>query len=280
MNEATRLRVDLARRNAARFAADPNVKAIMLVGSVAHGVADDFSDVDCTVFCERALSAATYDAICAEARQSGGDLYYGSPSEGFAVYQYVEGIRCDFGFETIASAERSFAEMLDQPDTDLVKQLVAGGVVSGFSLYGAEWLAPWQARLAHYPPGLGPAMVRQYLRFHPRWVLEKMGVERGDWLFLHEAFLEAERNILGILCGLNHLYHPGKLKGAAWTIDRMSHKPPDLLARFERILRDEPTQAVEQLIGLIYETLALIEAHLPEVDTSRNRRILQMVLRK
>jgi hypothetical protein len=280
VNSATQARIDLARRNAARFTEDPNVKAVMVVGSVAHGMADDNSDIDCTVFTERPLRQEEYEAICAAAKESGGDLYYGTPTDGFAVYQYVEGIRCDFGFETIESAERSHAEFLEQPNTDPIKQLVAGGFLDGIALYGEDWIAGWQARLAHYPDGLAAAVVRKHLRFHPYWVLEKMGRDRDEWLFFYEALLEAEQNILGILCGLNRLYHPGKVKGVAWTIGKMAIKPPELLLRLEQILRGEPGLAIGRLRELLDEMLALVDAHMPEVSTARTRTVLAMELRK
>jgi nucleotidyltransferase-like protein len=280
MNEATRTRIELARRNATRYAEHPNVRAIMVVGSVAHGLADDNSDIDCTIFYDRSPSEQEFDAICAAAKRSGGDLYYGTPDDGFAVYQYVEGIRCDFGFETIESAERTFADLLERPDTDPIKQLVAGGFLDGLPLYGEAWIAGWQARLANYPPALGPAMVRKHLRFYPRWVLEKMGFERGEWLFLYEALIEAEQNILGILCGLNQRYHPGKVKGIAWTIGKLAVKPPELLPRLEQVLRGEPDLAIGRLSELIDETLTLVETHMPEIDTARTREVLAMQLRK
>jgi hypothetical protein len=280
MNDATLARIDLARRNAARFTQNPNVRAIMIVGSVAHGMADDNSDIDCTIFTEHPLSQGEYDAICAEARESGGDLYYGTPADGFAIYQYITGIRCDFGFETIESAEKSHTEFLEKPDTDPIKQLVAGGFLDGMALYGQDWIGSWQAQLARYPNGLGAAMVRKHLRFHPYWVLEKMGLDRGEWLFFYEALLEAEQNILGILCGLNQLYHPGKVKGIAWTIAKLVITPPDPLSRFEQILRGDAGLAVGRLRELLDETLALVDAHMPEVSTARTRAVLAMELRK
>ena len=280
MNDATQARIDLARRNATRFTQDPNVKAIMIVGSVAHGMADDNSDIDCTIFTERPLSQAAYDSICARARESGGDLYYGTPVDGFAIHEYIEGIRCDFGFETIESAEKSHTEFLEQPDTDAIKQLVAGGFLDGIALYGEDWIATWQARLACYPDGLAEAMVRKHLRFHPYWVLEKMGLDRDEWLFFYEAVLEAEQNILGILCGLNRLYHPGKVKGIAWTIGKLAIKPPDLLPRLEQILRGDSSLAIGRLRELLEETLALVDTHMPEVSTVRTRTVLAMELRK
>jgi hypothetical protein len=280
MNEATRVRLDLARNNAAGYAANPNVKAIMLVGSVARGLADDSSDIDCTIFYQARPAEAEFDAICEAARASGGDLYYGTPDEGFAVYHYIQDIKCDFAHETIEAAERPFVELLEKPDTDTVKQLVAGGFLDGLPLYGQDWVEGWKAKLAAYPPGLAEAMVRKHLRFHPRWVLEKMGVERGEWLFVYEALLEAEQNILGILCGLNRLYHPGKVKAIGWTIDKMNVKPPDLLARLERILRGDAGAAVGPLNELIEETLALVETHMPEISTARTREVLAMRLRK
>ena len=71
MNDATQARLELARRNAARFIQNPNVKAIMVVGSVAHGMADDNSDIDCTVFVERPRMQQPFP--CRQADRRGGN---------------------------------------------------------------------------------------------------------------------------------------------------------------------------------------------------------------
>jgi hypothetical protein len=122
--------------------------------------------------------------------------------------------------------------------------------------------------------------VKKHLRFYPRWVIEKMGVERNDLLFLYESFVEAAENIIGILCGVNRLYHPGKLKGSEWTISQMRAAPPELLSRLEALFQQEPWVAAGELHGLIGETLDLLEREMPEIDTARTRRVLAMELRR
>jgi len=281
MNEATKIRLELAQRNAARYAANPNIKAILLTGSVVQGGADDYSDIDTSLYYEGGPTEAEFQAACEAARASGGDLHYGTAEEGFAVYEYIEGIRCDFGHGSMAQVEAMMQDFLETPDLeDMNKQIAISGFLDGVPLYGEDWIKAWQAKLAAYPPGLGPALVKKHLRFHPYWVLEKMGVARRDHLFLYETLVTAARNILGILCGLNQCYYPGKLKGMAWTISKMRLKPNNLLARLEQIFLADPAAAVAQLRELIEETLALVETHMPNVDTSRVRRILPMVLRK
>ena len=273
-------RLALAQRNVYRYAVDPHVKAAMVVGSVAHGMADDSSDIDTTLFYDEPMGQAQYDSIVARARNSGGDLYYGTPRDGFAIYEYIDGIRCDFGYSTIAEAEKPMQAMLDQPDTDSNKQVVISGFVSGIALYGHSWVEGWQAKLRNYPSGLAEALVRKYLRFHPRWVLDKLGLERNESIYVAELLLESEENIFGILCGLNRLYHPGKVKGIAWSLAQMSIKPPQLLERAERAWKVDQREAVGIVSGLIDETLALVETHMPSVSTERTRTVLAMILRK
>ena len=72
MNKATEVRLDLARRNAERYAQNPNVQAILLVGSVSRGTADDYSDVDCSIYYAETPTEEQYQALCEQAIASGG----------------------------------------------------------------------------------------------------------------------------------------------------------------------------------------------------------------
>jgi len=114
-------------------------------------------------------------------------------------------------------------------------------------------------------------MVKKHLRFRALWVLENYGVKRDDVLFLSEELLYAVKNILGVLLGLNQLYHPVNsvpLKGMDKFINKMAIAPDNLSFRLKRIFREEPHAAVYQLGELIEETFALVENHMPEVDTT------------
>ena len=49
MNEISKVRMELARKNAGHLMDDPNVIAMLVTGSVAKGIADDNSDIDTIV---------------------------------------------------------------------------------------------------------------------------------------------------------------------------------------------------------------------------------------
>lgn len=278
MNEISKQRIELAKRNFEMFK-DPNVIAAAVTGSVAKGYADDNSDIDTIILRYNPFKQEEFDKIIDDAQKSGGDLYHGSPDEGFACYYYIEGIKCDFGFGDFRETEQLINDMFEKPEIDLVKHLQISGLVDGYILYGHDWFNKLLSKAANYPKDLQVMMVKHHLKFHPRWVLEKMAVERGDVLFYHESLVEITGNMIGILCGLNKKYHPGKLKGVEWSIEQMPVKPDNFFNRYNRVFSAGKNSAVNEIYKLVEETLDLVDMYLPEVSTERNRKILGMKLR-
>jgi hypothetical protein len=278
MNEPTQVRLALAQRNAEAIATDPRVKGVLVVGSVAKGYADHHSDIDTSIYYEALPSEAEFNAICERAIASGGGVFGGTASEGFAVYEYIDGIRCDFGHILASEAEAEVRSFLQAPTVDDNNTLIKiSGLHDGVPLAGAAWIDSWRCLLNDYPPSLAEALLKKHLRFYPRWILEKLGIKRGDQLFLYEALLEGATNVFGVLCGLNRLYHPGKIKGMAWSVAKMKQTPPNLMARLDQIFSVEPAEAVDMLHRLIPETLTLVETYMPEVSTQRVRTLLSKV---
>lgn len=269
MNAFTEQRLAIARARVVPFINDPNIRAIMVTGSVADGHTDDASDIDIILFLEQAVSEEVFQAACDSAIQSGGGVHFGTAKDGFAVYEYIDGIRVDLGFNFIAETEEIVTGITERAETDLVHQLVVTGIQKAVVLHGEALIAGWRARLAQYPPALGEAMIKTYLRFHSRWIMQRMGVERDETMWMNEVFLDAAKNLVAALCAVNGLYHPGKWKGVGHTIDKMQHKPDRLLARLEGMFTAPLAQAVIDLDALILEVIALVETRLPQVDISR-----------
>ncbi len=279
MNEISKSRLALAKKNLERFKS-PDLLASMVTGSVAKGCADEHSDIDTLLIYKESLSASEFERIIKEAKESGGDFYHGTPEEGFAVYYYFEGVKCDFGFGNYRETEKLISEMLENPEVDLIKHLQIAGFLEGIALCGDDWIKKWKEKALQYPEELGVMLVKHFLKFHPRWVMDKMAVDRNDALFYHESLLEVIGNIIGILCGLNKIYHPGKLKGVEHTIESMKIKPDNFIDRYRNVFKLQGEDAVNELYDLIGETIALIDKHLPEVSTKRTREIQKMILRK
>jgi len=272
MNNHSLLRLQLAQARAEVLATDPNIIAMAVTGSVADDRADDTSDIDLLVFTQAPLSEAAFKQMCDAAIASGGGIHGGTATEGFAIYEYMQGVRCDLGFDTVGQAESVMRSVLEATEINLVNQLIVSGFLKAIPLHGQDWIDGWKARLSAYPPALAALMVKQHLKFYPRWIIQKMGVDRHEKMFLYENYLEAGKNIVAVLCGLNRVYHPGKWKGIAGTINQLTIAPPGLLSRLEGLFTAAPAAAAADLDALIEETFALVEAHMPAVDAAAIRK--------
>ena len=280
MNEVSKKRLEQAAKNIQLFSGF-DIRAAAVTGSIAKGYGDENSDIDTIVMLNNNLTQAEFDKVVSDAKASGGDFYHGSPEEGFAVYYYIDGIRCDFGFGHYSGTEKLINEMLEKPEVELMKHLQISGLIDSYILKDTNWLKPHIEKAENeFPRELQVMLVNQFKRFHPEWAIEKMTIGRGDILYYYDSLVEMIGNIIGILCGLNRFYHPGKLKGVEHTIERMNIKPKDFISRYKYVLNAEKYAALKELFNLVRETFDLIDEHLPEVSTVRSREVLEMVLRK
>jgi Nucleotidyltransferase domain len=272
MQEPNERRLALARRMASICATYPGVRAIALTGSVARGEADEASDIDLLLYYNTLPAEEELQATRAQVGGSERIFFVGDPKEGSFVESYtVDGVKHDFAHVTIPTWERDMAEVLEQHHCDSPMQKALAGLLDALPLYGTELIEAWKARAARYPDALAEAMVKRHLRFYPLWVPERHAADRDDLLFLYEILTEAERNVLGVLMGLNRVYHWGEYKRMDSFLARLPIAPNDLSARLKAILRAEPNAAVQQLGTLIDETFALVEMHMPQVNVAEAR---------
>lgn len=278
MNEHSIERLALAQRVVAELAEKPWLAAAMVAGSVAHNSADTFSDVDILLFASRHLTADEMAEERAIAERMGGGFYGGSPEEGFALWRVEEGTRCDLSFGLVEHTEQMIEEITTQPAVNTTAQLIVGGFQSGIPLYGVEWTERWQERARHYPEPLARLMVEEHLRQQPCHIWRGMGAARGDVLFLHESFLRLVDRLVAVLCGLNRVWHPGKLKGLGYTLGQFTIAPLEFEQRIGKLFTADLQSAVETAVSLVEEVFALVEQEMPEVDVggARSRFAMQL----
>jgi hypothetical protein len=263
----------IAQRNAATIARDPNVAAVLVMGSVARGDADRFSDIDTAVYYHEPPTEADFTRIRDVAVATGGGLHGGSHERGFAVYAYADGgVRCDFAHASLGQWERDVAAVLERFEADSPMQKVLGGVLEGTPLYGDAVIMDLKAKAA-YPEGLRTAMVEKHLGFWPTELMRRMIADRGDLLWLNEVLVEAQKNVLGMLMGLNRLYHWGEYKRLDALASGLPIAPERFADRLRAAQRAAPEAAIDAIGEIADETLTLVERHLPavEVATARNR---------
>jgi hypothetical protein len=269
-NEIAKRRA-LAEIVAPAYAANPKVVGVLLAGSVARGIADQFSDIEIDIFWQ---APPTDEDRSAPIERAGWPTVYRHVDENeWADGFLIAGVKVDTSQFLVSTLDRWLDDVLVRADTEPEYQVRITAIQHGQPLYGAGLIERWRAKTAAYPDALAHAMAAEYGGFRPRYLLEMLAA-RDDLLLLHQDLVAAEQQILSVLMGVNRMYAPHPFhKWLDWEIGQLKIAPPNLNRRLRQILRAEPCAAVDQLGELIEETFALIEQYLPEFDTSAARAV-------
>jgi len=269
-SEVTKRRA-LAEVIAPAYAANPKVAAVLLAGSVARGLADQFSDIEIDIYWH---TPPTDEDRSAPIERAGWAPVYRHVDENeWADGFLIEGVKVDTSQFLVSTLDRWLDAVMIRADTEPEYQVRITAIQHGRPLYGADLIERWRAQTAAYPDTLAHAMVAQHLEFRPRYLMEMLAT-RDDVLMLHRCLVEVEQLIMDVLMGVNHVYAPHPYhKWLDWEVSQLRIAPPDLNRRLRQVLCAEPRAAVDQLHELIEETFALVERHLPDFDTSAARAV-------
>lgn len=251
------------------YATMPQTKAILSIGSVSYGIVDDSSDIDLALYYDELPSDDQLrDAMIANGAEKL-NWQLGSREDGGLIDSYtVHGVECQFAHTTLASMERDMDSILVGLDVDSPFQKALSGVMAGIPIMGSGLIGQYQARAANYPSELRLAMVKRFLNFQPLWAIESRMADRDAELWRRQALVEGAFNLLGVLAGLNRLYFSTfQFKRMGEFIDHMEFKP-DLLSDRIAVVFGGNQGASQEYRSLVAEAVALVEEHLPEIDTS------------
>ena len=271
MNEASRWRLDIARRLAEFFAPNPKVEAAVVGGSVARGIADADSDLDSLYFCSELPTQEELEAIAA--KTPGKNWLFNPGKGGIGVECRIGRARVEVAHVLTQRMEDQLADVVERFDTDPAKHKSVGGMLDAVPLYGEARVRRWQEKAAAYPDGLALAMVNRHLHFLPLWILRDYTRARQSPLYQYELLCKAQSDILGVLCGINRLYHPYEFKWLDYYVGRMPVAPADLAERLKEVFALEPHEAMTRMGGLIEEVFDLVEEHLPAAKLAEARQV-------
>jgi predicted nucleotidyltransferase len=274
MNEASQYLRKLADQAARACIIHAKPRAILLTGSVAEGRSDEHSDIDLITYFDELPASDQIQAV----RQEIGSTEFrelGRDEDAFGEDYYFDGVQCQVLYTTIRAWEQEMNSVLEQFDTSTTAQKAMEGLLRGIPLHGAELIEQWRDRARSYPDGLARAMVQANLNFFPIWRVQDWVAARDMTLCVYETFVESSYRILGIVAGLNRLYFSAfRFKRQRQFIRQLQIAPDNLAERIESLFKVDYGSAVGELERLIEETVALVEARMPEIDTSRVRRDL------
>jgi len=272
MNKRSKYLVSLSKKVSESYKSNPNFAAAIVTGSSAKGISDVHSDIDMSIFYHKPLTKKYFEEVKQSAIDSGGGFYHGDKN-GFAVYHIIEGVKVDTGHTIINDHEEMIKGFLKNPTLDYNQQIVASGTLFAIPLYGEKYINKWKSWYKKYPKKLEDMMIKENLKFHSKWILEKMGLERKEHIFVNETILKSLESCVKVLCGLNKEYHPGKLKGMNYTINKLKIKPANLNFCINNIFLVNQERAVKEINKLVKGTLKLIEKHRKDIDTKRANRL-------
>lgn len=237
----------------------------MLAGSVAHGTADEHSDIDLLNYYEALPEQTAFDEVLSElGADPVGPL--GEPNDsGFAVNYRLDGIEVQTGAQLIDGLERRLRRIADG-DVDWVTAKVAAGVLEGLPLYAETLIQGWKAR-ASYPESLRRREVVANLGWFPIWAIDSHLAARDAELFRRQMLLDGAFRVLAVLSAVNRLYFTTfQFKRAHSHADQMAFKPDRLADRLDVVANARPSEAAEELRRLVEETKAIVRDQLPDVE--------------
>jgi predicted nucleotidyltransferase len=295
MNTASQQRLERAKAFTQVYASHPAVRAIIVGGSVARGTAHEGSDIDLGIFWARIASTDERNDLI---QKIGGKLHRrvdnairysdDNPRRRGCIeivtiepLASMQPLAVDLEHETVAGTERVLAQVLDELDPCLEKHELLSVIQDGIALYGHELVARWREKAGRYPQALALKTVEGNLRGIGRTLLHSVHwAEDEDWLCLYESFLSAARRLLLALMALNRRWaftdNPD-FGGFGPVVEEFALKPERFVQRVGQSLQSPALQALRGFAMLHGETLELVEAHLPAVDTSGEREALRQI---
>lgn len=267
-------------------------------GSTVEGLVDELSDVDMSVVfatlpgeaalrsaCRRAASATAAEVPGGAGASAGavdkpaGEWFWSlgdldSPSEGGVVAFRIDGVEVQIGYATVAGLTADIDDLLVRHNPDTPNHKLAEGIAKALPLAGAGHLRALQARLALFPDGLARAMVQHGLDAKPiHWRAARQIVHRDAPLWSREIQVEACYSLLLVLCGLNRRWFTRfQVKRMRRLAQKLTLAPENLVPTIEHLLSAPPREGFDALHALEAEVLALVAAHMPEVDLTAVRR--------
>ncbi|MBZ5202345.1 nucleotidyltransferase domain-containing protein [Planomicrobium chinense] len=255
---------DLAKRAATIYIEDPKVDAVLLGGSVARELHDEFSDIELFIFWKEA--PADKDRKEPIARLAGKLLdFHRYEDEEWAETYTVENIKLEISSFLSSTVQRYIADVTLKFDTDLDKQVLIATMQDGVPLEGIKSILKLKQQIEQYPKGLAEAMIQENAELGSRWQNREALVARRDWLMLYQTFVAVEIKLMGILFALNgeYVHHPA-FKWQNHALGKMNILPENSSERFASVLLGDPQESVKVLEEMVSEIFRLARSNYPD----------------
>ena len=253
------------------------VDAVVVLGGVARGWADDYSDIDLVVYWREPPTETERRTVIGAVGGTVGqfDDTFASEPDPTLRYWWEDyylagdqrtGLKIDVGHHLRWDMDAIIKAVTQQHEMHPLKHEILYSIKRVQVLYGELLIQRWKTEAGRCPETLACQIVEDCLRLPPLWGAEA-SVVRDDWLSYTRIIAQISERLLRALVALNRGYYPGS-KRQQHLLDELNIKPQDFNQRLNLLLRGEPQQAVRLIADLHDEILTLASEHMPQADLS------------
>lgn len=265
-------RIDFARQLAKSLVAFDGIRAIVIAGSVARDYADEYSDLEIPIFWETLPDDTTRHAIVAAVHAEFLYPYNGPAREDQLL---INGFQVDLWHVAAAHQEEILEAVLEARQLDLGNLNALDTIRYCIPLYGNELVQSWKQRAQQYPDKLAEQIVQEHIASFGVGELFIQTQRKNPTAFYAQlSFLQQE--IFLVLLALNRRYFP-TFKWLYQALESLQIKPEALGERFRQAYEIPYAAAIADTKLVLEETLHLVEAQFPQMDTAPVHRRLTYV---
>jgi predicted nucleotidyltransferase len=266
MNHHARWRLDFARMLNRKLDLAPGLKAVMVIGSVARGYSDAYSDLEIMLVWDQLPSIERQEAI-AEVLQA--QHRYPAFDPGYQSAFRIQGLPVDLWYTTAAQEEAMIRPVLIDYSLDLVANNRLDTLRSCIPLRGTDLVQRWKTISREYPEELTIRFLQTYLpHFHLRQL--HLAAQRNNLTSCYQLLSSIQCSLFLLLLALNKAYFP-TFKWIYPTLAVLPVSPAQIVERLQHMFHQPPVEAAAHLREVLAETVAIVEARYPQIDTAYAR---------
>lgn len=263
MNPHAQWRLDFARALSTRLHQFKDIEAIVVIGSVARGYSDVYSDLEVMLVWKHApgpdLQHAVVQQLQAEHRYSKTDPGYHSAFR-------IHGLPVDIWYTTAKQEEATIQSVLHEYNLDLVASNRLDCLRVGIPLQGDDLIQQWKYAIQMYPEELAIRLLQTYLpHFHMRQL--NLAARRDNPTAFFHTLTDIQCSLFLVLLALNKAYFP-TFKWMYPVLASLPIAPTQIAQRLQQMCHESPLEATAHLREVLAETLDLVEARYPQLDTA------------
>jgi hypothetical protein len=251
------------------LAAKPEaLRAILLQGSVAKGIADAYSDIELTFIWATTTTAEDRAAIFQDTQK---ELLFAEEEEDgewVSTFMY-KSVKVDILHLEMPTLQSIIQGVMESRVTSIASQTLLASIQDSIALYGKAALDEINGQIAHYPLELSTRCIKVNASFS-EWSMRDALLERKDMVAFHHLVDLILLQMLRLLYALNQTYlRSYNFKWFRYGSSKLALKPEDFENRVEALLSGSGTKTVDDLDTLLHEVFDLVQKQRPDIDMSQ-----------